>query len=300
MLCNMDEICNICPRKCGVDRRVSLGFCQMPDVLYAARAALHFWEEPCISGTNGSGTVFFSGCNLRCVYCQNRDIAHKNFGKEITTDKLCDIFLGLHNKNAHNINLVTPTHYAFKIKDSLLKARAKGLDIPVIYNTSGYECVETLKELADVTDIYMTDFKYWLSDTAARYSKSPDYSEVAKKALDVMVRLQPDLIFDDSGILQKGVIVRIMLLPGHVYEAKRILEYVYKKYGDSVILSLMSQYTPIDIPEGYSEINRKVRKKEYESLVSHAIDLGVKNVYIQEGDSADESFIPPFTLEGID
>ena len=203
MFCNMGKNCNICPRKCGADRTKTTGFCKMPDALYVARAALHFWEEPCISGTNGSGTVFFSGCNLRCVYCQNRDIAHKNFGKKISADRLCDIFLDLQRKNAHNINLVTPTHYAFNIREALLKAKSKGFVIPVVYNTSGYENTETLNAIADVTDIFMTDFKYWLSKSADKYSKAPDYPEVVKSAIDTMVNLQPDLIFDDDGILQK-------------------------------------------------------------------------------------------------
>jgi len=295
----MGYICNLCPRNCGVDRKSRLGFCKMPYEIHAARAALHFWEEPCISGTSGSGTVFFSGCTLKCVYCQNYDIAHENFGKEITQDKLCDIFLNLQSQGANNINLVTPTHYADKICEALKIAKTKGLCIPTLYNTSGYEKEETLLMLKDVIDIFMPDFKYWESKTAQKYSNASNYPEVAKKAIDTMVNLQPELIFSSEGILQKGVIVRILLLPGHVYEAKRILEYLYSNYGNSIIISLMSQFTPVTDLKDYPEINRTLKKKEYESLIDYAIELGIENVYIQDGKAADESFIPPFTLEGI-
>ncbi|MBO7289795.1 MAG: radical SAM protein, partial [Clostridia bacterium] len=264
-----------------------------------ARSSLHFWEEPCISGVEGSGTVFFSGCSMGCVYCQNFDIAHQNFGKEISIERLCDIFLELQNKKANNINLVTPTHYADKIIEAVKLAKQKGLKIPVVYNTSGYEKEETIESLKDTVDIFMPDFKYWLSETAKKYSNAPDYPEIAKKAIDKMVTLNPHLVFDKRGMLQKGVIIRILLLPGFVYEAKRITEYVYSKYGDSVIISLMSQYTPNKNTDEFPEINRKVRKKEYESLVQFAVDLGLENVYIQDGSSASESFIPPFTLEGV-
>ncbi len=295
----MADKCTLCPRNCGVDRSKNLGYCKMPDKIYAARASLHMWEEPCISGENGSGTVFFSGCSLKCVYCQNNDIALRNFGKEITADELSDIFLSLQRRKAHNINLVTPTHYAEKIAYALHKAKSNGLIIPVVYNTSGYEKEETLLMLKDVTDVFMPDFKYWFSDTAKEYSNAPNYPGVVKKAVDIMVKLKPELIYDDEGMLKKGVIIRHLLLPGHVYEAKRITEYIYKTYGDRVIISLMSQYTPMPGLGDLSPLNRRVKKKEYNSLVEYAIELGINNIYIQEGTSADESFIPPFTLEGI-
>ncbi|MBO5742879.1 MAG: radical SAM protein [Clostridia bacterium] len=295
----MSSKCNLCPRNCGIDRRIQKGYCKAPHAITAARSSLHFWEEPCISGVEGSGTVFFSGCSMGCVYCQNFDIAHQNFGKEISIERLCDIFLELQNKKANNINLVTPTHYADKIIEAVKLAKQKGLKIPVVYNTSGYEKEETIESLKDTVDIFMPDFKYWLSETAKKYSNAPDYPEIAKKAIDKMVTLNPHLVFDKRAMLQKGVIIRILLLPGFVYEAKRITEYVYSKYGDSVIISLMSQYTPNKNTDKFPEINRKVRKKEYENLVDYVINLGAKNVYIQEGSSADESFIPPFNLEGI-
>ncbi len=295
----MDYKCTLCPRNCGVDRNFKKGYCSVPYDIYVARAALHFWEEPCISGIEGSGTVFFSGCTLKCVYCQNHDIALHSFGKEITPNRLAEIFLELQGKNANNINLVTPTHYADQIIYAVEKAKEMGLCIPVVYNTSGYEKEETLIKLKDTVDIFMPDFKYWLSDTAKKYSNAPDYPEAAKKAIDVMTRLQPELVFDQRGMLLKGVIVRHLLLPGHVYEAKRIIEYIYKTYSDRVIISLMSQYTPQKCMDAFPELCRRVRKKEYESLTDYAIELGANNVYVQEGSSADESFIPPFTLEGV-
>ena len=295
----MSSKCNLCPRNCNANRKIQKGYCKAPHAITAARSSLHFWEEPCISGVEGSGTVFFSGCSMGCVYCQNFDIAHQNFGKEISIERLCDIFLELQNKKANNINLVTPTHYADKIIEAVKLAKQKGLKIPVVYNTSGYEKEETIESLKDTVDIFMPDFKYWLSETAKKYSNAPDYPEIAKKAIDKMVTLNPHLVFDKRGMLQKGVIIRILLLPGFVYEAKRITEYVYSKYGDSVIISLMSQYTPNKNTDEFPEINRKVRKKEYESLVQFAVDLGLENVYIQDGSSASESFIPPFTLEGV-
>lgn len=295
----MDYKCSLCPRNCGVDRNLKNGYCSVPRDIYAARAALHFWEEPCISGDEGSGTVFFTGCTMKCVYCQNKDIALENFGKKISTERLAEIFVELQQRKANNINLVTPTHYALHIADAVKIARQNGLCIPVVYNTSGYEKEETLLKLKDTVDIFMPDFKYWLSDTAKKYSNAPDYPDVAKRAIDVMTKLQPELRFDKRGMLTKGVIIRHLLLPGHVYEAKRITEYIYKTYGDKVIISLMSQYTPTGCMDDYPELCRKVRKKEYQSLIDYAIDLGAQNVYTQEGDSADESFIPSFTLEGI-
>lgn len=295
----MAAVCTLCPRLCRIDRTKKKGICMAPNDIYLARAALHMWEEPCISGKYGSGTVFFSGCPLNCVYCQNYDISQKNFGKKISSQRLSEIFMELQDKKAHNINLVTPTHYADKITPCVKSARDMGLTIPVVYNTSGYEREETLLELSDAVDIYLTDFKYWLSESAKKYSLAPDYPDIVKKALDVMVSQKPELQYDKDGMLQKGVIVRILLLPHHVYEAKKIIEYVYSNYGDRVIMSLMSQYTPMPKCHEYPEINRRVRKKEYDSLVDFALELGAQNVYIQEGTSANESFIPPFTLEGV-
>lgn len=295
----MAKACTLCPRNCGVNRAEEKGYCKAPDEIYLARASLHMWEEPCISGENGSGTVFFSSCPLSCVYCQNYDISNENFGKKVSVERLSEIFLELQEKNAHNINLVTPTHYADKIITAASMAKEKGLKIPIVYNTSGYEKEETLLMLKDTVDIFLTDFKYWNAESALKYSKAPQYPDIAKKALDVMYSLSGNLKYDKDGMLQKGVIVRILLLPGLLYEAKRITEYVYSRFKDKLIISLMSQYTPMPSCKDYPEINRKVRKKEYERLVDFALGLGCENVYIQEGTSSSESFIPPFTLEGV-
>ncbi len=296
--------CNLCPRLCGADRKNQTGFCGETEKVRVARAALHFWEEPCISGPEGgagSGTVFFTGCNLRCVYCQNFDLSRGQTGKEITVERLTEIFLELQGKGALNINLVTPTHFIPQIIDALTLAKEKGLTLPIVYNTSGYERVESLQMLDGLIDVYLPDFKYWNSETAEKYSFAPDYPEVAKKALGEMVRQVPDPVFDDAGIMKKGVIIRHLLLPGHGSEGKDIVSYLYQTYKDHVYLSLMNQYTPLQSldAEKYPELNRKVTQEEYDSLVDFAIDLGVENGFIQEGETASESFIPPFTLEGV-
>lgn len=295
------EKCNICPRKCNIDRdNGKTGFCGVPsDRIIAARAALHMWEEPCISGEEGSGTVFFSGCTLRCVYCQNYDIARAVTGKEITKERLAEIFLELQAKGANNINLVTPTHYTKEIIWAVKKARAEGLHLPIVYNCSGYESVKTLKNLESIVDIYLTDFKYMQNAMAKKYSKAEDYPEVAKRALDEMFRQQPEAEFDERGMMTKGIIVRHLLLPGYLDNAKEIVKYVYETYEDKVFLSLMNQYTPLPQVESFPEINRKVTEEEYEELVDYAIEIGVESGFIQEGETAEESFIPAFDCEGI-
>mgnify|MGYP005795666539 FL=1 len=293
--------CTICPRNCRIDRTAGQkGYCGVTGTkIKAARAALHMWEEPCISGTRGSGTVFFSGCPLRCVYCQNRDIAGAEAGKEITPERLSEIFLELQEKGAVNINLVTPTHYTPEIAWAVKQAQAGGLTIPVVYNCSGYEKTETLRVLEGIVDIYLTDFKYMESETAARYSHAPDYPNAAKMALEEMVRQQPEPVFGEDGMMKKGVIVRHLLLPGHLKNAKAVVQYVYEAYGDRVYLSLMNQYTPLPGMEKWPELNRRVTKREYERLVAFAVELGVENGFIQEGETAEESFIPAFDNEGI-
>ncbi len=296
--------CRMCPRFCGADRDRDTGFCGETNKLRVARAALHFWEEPCISGPEGgagSGTVFFTGCNLRCVYCQNFDLSRGQTGKEITVGRLAEIFLELQEKGALNINLVTPTHFIPQIIQALTLAKEQGLVLPVVYNTGGYESVESLRMLDGLIDIYLPDFKYWEPETAKRYSSAPDYPEAAKAALAEMVRQAGSPVFNGDGIMEKGVIVRHLLLPGHGTEGKKIVSYLYETYGDQIYLSLMNQYTPLDSldAQAYPELARKVTPKEYDSLVDYAIDLGVENGFIQEGDTASESFIPPFTLEGV-
>ena len=297
--CN--HVCTLCPRECRVDRkRGNKGFCGVEgEGIYLARAALHMWEEPCISGENGSGTVFFSGCPLRCVYCQNYHIANVKTGKSVSRERLTEIFLELQDKGANNINLVTPTHYTNEIIWAVKEARKKGLAIPIVYNCSGYEKVETLEKLQGIVDIYLTDFKYMDREVAKRYSNAPDYPEAAKKALDEMVRQVRTAEFTEDGIMTRGVIVRHLLLPGHLENAKTVVRHVYETYGDEVYLSLMNQYTPLPQVERFPEINRRVTEEEYEELIDYAIEIGVENGFIQEGETAEESFIPEFNYEGV-
>ena len=293
--------CTLCPRRCGVDRAAGQkGRCGVAGTgIYGARAGLHMWEEPCISGSTGSGTVFFSGCPLGCVYCQNAVIASAQAGTPVSVKRLGKIFLELQEKGAANINLVTPTHYTPETVRAVKAARAEGLSLPVVYNCGGYECAETLRMLEGIVDIYLTDFKYMDSETAARYSRAADYPEAAKAALAEMVRQQPEPVFDGEGMMKRGVIVRHLLLPGHVHEAEDVVRYVYEAYGDQVYLSLMNQYTPMPGAAAYPELGRRVTKREYERLVDFALSIGVENAFIQEGETAKESFIPAFDYEGM-
>ena len=291
----MQNLCMLCPRGCGVDRTEHIGVCTVHQKVMIARAALHFWEEPCISGENGSGAVFFSGCPLHCVFCQNEEISHGKVGREITVEELSEIYLDLQSQGANNINLVTGTHYIPAIVDSVKMARKNGLVIPIIYNTSGYETVESLKLLDGIVNAYLPDFKYWDSDLADKYSRAPQYPDIAKAAIDEMVRQCPDLVFNEDGFIQSGVIVRQLLLPGHVKDSKAIIQYIYDKYGDRIYISLMSQYTPMpQIKDKYPELNRRVTKREYKSVVDYAIVLGIENAFIQDRIVAKESFIPEF------
>ena len=291
--------CSLCPRMCNVDREITTGYCGVKKTLRVARAALHFWEEPCISGEEGSGAVFFTGCNLRCVFCQNFQIARAEQGKEITVERLSEIFLELQEQKANNINLVTATHYVPQVVEALKMAKEKGLHIPVVYNCGGYETVETLKLLEGLVDIYLPDFKYVDHDRAKRYSRAEDYPEAAKKALAEMVRQQPEAEFDERGIMKKGVIVRHLMLPGGIKDSKAVVKYLYETYGNQIFISLMNQYTPLPHVADYPEIDRKLKKFEYDRLVDYAISLGVENGFIQEGETAEESFILAFTNEGV-
>lgn len=293
-------LCKLCPRECNVDRGLGkTGFCKVPNHIKVARAALHFWEEPCISGDEGSGTVFFSGCNLRCVYCQNRKIAEGVYGKNITVDRLAAIFLELQEKGANNINLVTPSHYVLQIIKALEMAKEQGLTLPVVYNSSAYEKVETLKLLEGYVDVYLPDFKYMDRRLSGKYSKAEDYSVVAKRAIFEMVRQVGAPCFDDRGILQKGVIVRHLVLPGYTQDSKKIIKYLYDTYGNGIFISILSQFTPLSYLSEYPELNRKITEEEYEDVVDYAIEIGVDNGFIQEGDVAEESFIPDFEGQGV-
>lgn len=297
---NKYENCLLCPRKCGINRRTGqTGVCGVSSEIKVARAALHYWEEPCISGKRGSGAVFFSGCSLHCVFCQNREISDGKEGKVISKERLSDIFMELAGKGANNINLVTPGQYIPDIVWAVNDAKSRGMKLPIIYNTSGYENVTELKLLEGIVDVYLPDFKYMDSTLSARYSRAKDYSSVAKQALSEMVRQQPDVVIDDAtGLIQKGVIVRQLLLPGHVNDAKAVLKYLYDTYHDHVYISMMSQFTPIALKD-YPEINRTVTKREYERLVNYALEIGITNAFIQEGDVAKDSFIPAFDCEGV-
>lgn len=297
---NKYENCLLCPRKCGTNRRTGqTGVCGVSSEIKVARAALHYWEEPCISGKRGSGAVFFSGCSLHCVFCQNREISDGKEGKVISKERLSDIFMELAGKGANNINLVTPGQYIPDIVWAVNNAKSRGMKLSIIYNTSGYENVTELKLLEGIVDVYLPDFKYMDSTLSAMYSRAKDYPSVAKQALSEMVRQQPDVVIDDAtGLIQKGVIVRQLLLPGHVNDAKAVLKYLYDTYHDHVYISMMSQFTPIALKD-YPEINRTVTRREYERLIDYALEIGITNAFIQEGDVAKDSFIPAFDCEGV-
>ena len=293
--------CCLCPRNCSASRSEGMaGFCGMTDRIRAARAALHMWEEPCISGTKGSGAVFFSGCSLRCIFCQNHEIAAGKAGKEISGERLAEIFLELQEKGAANINLVTGTHFAPSIRKALERAREQGLSLPVVYNCGGYESLRTLRMLEGFVDVYLPDFKYMDSQLAEKFSHAPDYPEAAKTALAEMVRQTGPCVFDPEGYIRKGTIVRHLILPGHTRNSKDVLRYLHETYGDRIYISIMNQYTPVRPLPDYPELNRKVTRREYEKVLDEAVRLGIEKAYIQEGETADERFIPAFDLEGIE
>ncbi len=294
------EDCTLCPRECHVNRRAGeKGYCKEAETLVVARAALHLWEEPCISGEEGSGTVFFSGCAIGCVYCQNHNIAKGLAGNEIKVKRLSEIFMELQGKAANNINLVTPSHYVPQIIEAIALAKEKGLSIPIVYNTSSYEKVETLKLLDGYVDIYLPDLKYMDTALSKRYSKCDDYFSFASKAIEEMVIQVGEPVFDHRGMMQKGVIVRHLTLPGYLTDSKNIIKYLYETFGDRIYISIMNQYTPLRIIEKYPELNRKISEEEYEELVGYAMEIGVENGFIQEGETASDSFIPEFNGEGV-
>ena len=292
--------CTLCPRNCKVNRiNNELGFCNMGSDLIVARASLHFWEEPIISGINGSGTVSFSGCNLKCVFCQNFNISTNNFGKKITIERLSEIFLELQEQGAYNINLVTPTHFVPQIIEALKIAKEKGLSIPIVYNSSGYETVNTIKLLNGYIDIYLPDFKYFNNKYAIKYSKCPNYFQYASSSLDEMVKQVGSPKFDSNGMLVKGVIVRHMMLPGLLEDSKKIIHYLVDKYNNDIFISIMNQYTPTNNLDKYNEINKTVSTSDYEKLINYAIDIGIKNGFMQEGETQKTSFIPEFDTTGV-
>ena len=314
----------MCPRNCHVDRtQGKTGYCGQTDQIRAARAALHMWEEPCISGDAGSGAVFFSGCTLGCVFCQNHSIAAGSVGKTISTERLAEIFLELQAQKAWNINLVTAGHFAPQVVRALELAKGQGLKLPIVYNTSGYEKVETLRMFDGLVDIYLPDFKYLSTELAGKYSHAADYPQVAKLALQEMARqvgsarfeivsgadsrlvtdeLLTDVDYGDSELerMLRGVVVRHLVLPGHVEESKNVIRYLYETYGDQIYISIMNQYTPMPGIEVHDpELGRKITSREYDEIVDYAIEIGVENGFIQDGETAEESFIPEFDITGV-
>lgn len=287
--------CSLCPRGCKIDRDNNVGFCGVTNTLKVARAGLHFWEEPIISGKEGSGTIFFSGCNLKCVYCQNYDISSQTFGKEITVNRLAEIFKELEDKGANNINLVTPSHYAKQIVEALKIYKPS---IPIVYNTSGYDSLQALKLMDGWVDVYLTDLKYFSPELSKKYSKAENYFEVATKAILEMVRQQPNNVYE-NGLLKKGVIIRHMVLPTHHLDSLKVLNWIKENLGADALVSVMGQYTPYHNSKMYPEINRKLKPLEYKMVLNHFSKIGLTNGFSQELDSASEKYIPPFNLEGV-
>ncbi len=296
----LSDKCELCPRKCGVDRNFDKkGFCGGGKDVKIARAALHFWEEPCISGESGSGTVFFSGCTMRCIFCQNKEISRGEVGKLVSPYRLAEIFIELQQKGANNINLVTPMHFAPQITFALSIARESGLSLPVVWNTGGWELPETVESVKDFADIWLTDFKYFDNSLAEKFSNAKNYFENASASLEKMVSQTGEPVFDDNGLIKKGVIVRHLVLPGHTDDSKSVLKWLLDNFGDKIWISIMNQYTPLCSDEQYPELMRTVTDDEYNEVIDYAVELGIENAFVQEGGTVDESFIPPFDLEGV-
>ena len=289
-------VCDICPRECKVDRSVNRGVCGMPEGFVVARAAKHMWEEPCISGTKGSGTVFFSGCSLRCVFCQNYSISTEGFGKEISDSQLMNIFDSLIESGVHNINLVNPTHYAARLEKIL---REYNSPVSVVYNSGGYEKVETLKRLEGLIDIYLPDLKYINDEKSKKYSGAPDYFRFASQAIKEMIRQTGSAVFDEEGIMKKGTVIRHLILPKNTNQSIEIINWLKDNVPNDTYISLMSQYTPIKQNESYPELNRRITPREYAKVLDYLLDSGFENIFAQEALSADEAYIPDFDLTGI-
>ena len=292
---NLLDKCNICPRNCNVNRNNNeLGYCKAGNKMKIGRADLYYYEEPSISGTKGSGTIFFTYCNLRCVYCQNYEISKSHVGHEISIDEFSDICLKLQEKGAENINLVTPTHYIPLIKDGLILAKKRGLKIPIVYNTSSYEKVDSLKLLDGLIDIYLPDLKYYDDEYAIKYSNAPNYFKIATDAIKEMYNQVGKNKFNKNGMMQKGIIVRHLMLPDHLEDSKKIIKYLCDTYQDNIYISIMNQYTPVKTVKNIPNLNKKVSDTDYDTLINYACDLGIKNAYMQVGETQKESFIPEF------
>ncbi|MBQ6135627.1 MAG: radical SAM protein [Bacilli bacterium] len=295
---NLLKECHLCPRNCGINRYQKKGFCGAGNRIKLAHYQLHMWEEPIISGKKGSGTIFFSHCNLHCLYCQNKKISIDGYGKEISNKRLAEIMLELQSKGANNINLVTPTHYIPQIATVLRKIKNKDLHIPIVYNTSSYETVGALIVMKDLVDIYLADLKYFDDTLAEKYSKCKNYFETATMAIDEMYRQVGQIKINKKGLLEKGLIVRVLILPEHTEDAKNIIRYLYQTYKNDIFISIMNQYTPTE-KYPYKNLNRKITEEEYNEVIQYALSLGIENAFIQEGDTAEESFIPNFNKDLI-
>ena len=292
--------CTLCPRECRADREAGeKGYCGMEGEVRAARAALHMWEEPCISGERGSGAVFFSGCSLRCIYCQNREIALGERGRKISAERLAEIFLSLQHQGAANLNLVTAAHFVPQVIEALNRAREEGFCLPVVYNSGGYEKTETLRMLEGYVDVYLPDYKYAEPELAAAFSNAPDYPWTAAAAIEEMLRQTGPCVFDENGYIRRGTIVRHLILPGHTRNSVKAIGFLLKTFGTDLHISILKQYTPVWKFERYPELNRTVTGREYEKVLKAALELGLQNGYFQEGETAKESFIPAFDYEGI-
>lgn len=297
---DMLSSCRLCPRNCNINRlNGEYGFCKSGDNVKLARVSLHQWEEPCISGSKGSGTVFFSNCNLRCIFCQNHEISQENIGTEVSIERLSEIFLEQQSRGAHNINLVTPTHYVPQIIEALKLSKEKGLSIPILYNSNGYENIETIKALKGYVDVYLPDLKYFSDKYSIRYSSAPGYFNTATEAIKEMVQQTGECKFDSEGLIKSGVVIRHMMLPGLLFDSKKVIDFIYNTFGDSVYVSIMNQYTPMFNAAKYPEINKPVNPKHYDSLTDYALSLGITNGFIQDSEASSKAFVPEFDLRGI-
>ena len=297
---DMLDNCNLCIRNCNINRNKNIiGVCKTDNIIKIARADLHFWEEPCISGAKGSGTVFFSNCNLKCFFWQNHKISQNGFRKQVTIERLAEIFIELQNKGANNINLVTPTHYVPLIIESIKIAKSKGLILPIVYNTNSTDTLETIKALNGYIDIYLPDFKYFDDKYSIKYSKIKGYSKNVIEIISEMIKQVGEPVFDENNIMKKGVIVRHLMLPGLLFDSKKVIDSIYNNFGDHVFISLMNQYTPLYNAKDYPEINKSVNPKLYDSLINYALSIGVKNGFIQGGGTDTEEFVPDFNNKGV-
>lgn len=292
--------CKLCPRNCGINRLDGqLGYCKSGEDIKIARVSLHNWEEPCISGKNGSGTIFFSNCNLRCVFCQNHEISSESVGKEVSIKRLSEIFMEQQKRGANNINLVTPTHYVPQIIEALDLAKSQGLNIPILFNTNGYENIETIKLLRGYIDVYLPDIKYFNNKYSEKYSNAKDYFLYASKSVEEMFSQVGKVQFNREGLIKKGVIIRHLMLPGLLFDSKKIIDYIYNTFGDSIYLSLMNQYIPMYKASNFSEINKPLNPKHYDTMIDYCLSLGIKNAFIQDTGTSSKNFVPEFDLRGV-